>query len=330
MRFSSSFWHNVLRSACVTCALVAWQPVMAQNAPPPMPIPPTTAPAASSVAQGDDTEAVAEEERVSLNWQGSLMFQQKDVDDLVTIYRAYLESLSRQSGEEASSEEADVAKLTLERLAGIQEPTDVDEEIYNFALNSILYNHARDWSIWVNGKGYSRKQALEGFTIGTSAIKVTNVQKGQITYVWEPKDRSFDAVQQRLNEKQQRQAAKVQNPQIAANEQVSLDGINQKVTVTLRPNQTFMSQYMSVMEGTTSHKRAAAKKEPGVNAESREETIANPPVNMPGETMMEPVEPMHDDMTTNDMADGMDEGMDGNYVDPNEVPVYENGMEPGM
>lgn len=328
MQHSPSLWQKLMAGACFSCALLVPQLTAAQDVPPPMPTQITTIENAlpSAAPQGENADTT-DEGNVSLNWQGSLMFPQKDVDDLVTIYRAYLASIANSSEEETNTVDDDVAKQTLERLAGIQEQEAVDPEIYNFALNSILYNHSRDWSIWVNGKRRSRKEAMEGFSIGSSNVKVSRVGKDQITYVWEPQGSSFDVVQSRWDAKQQRKADKVQSPQIAAGDQVAIDGIGQKVTVTLRPNQTFMSEHMSVMEGTRSlQKTPAAADSPPAGSVPAETGVGNSlePISeeMPGNDMESPAAPM--------MDDGMENDMNDNFVDPNEVPLYESGMEPGM
>lgn len=333
MQYSPSLWHKLTAGVCFSCMVLAAPLAIAQNPPPPMPVGADQQQPAAVVSTegGEANTAESDEATISLNWQGSLMFPQKDVDDLVTIYRAYLASIAGQNGgETVTSEDEDVAKQTLERLAGIQEEQEIDPEIYNFALNSILYNHSRDWSIWVNGKRHSRKEALEGFKIGTSNVKVSRVGKGQITYVWEPQGTSFEAVQDRWDEKQQRKAAKVQNSQIASGDQVAIDAIGQKVTVTLRPNQTFMSQYMTVMEGTRSLQRTAPSSEPAA-AQAADNTLSDADMDifpepvteeMPGGNMEAPAAPM--------MEDEMSDDMNGNYVDPNQMPVYESGMEPDM
>lgn len=174
-------------------------------------------------------------------WGGSLMFTQARVDRLMKLYQAHLDKLAR--GQQL--EEKNIIRDTL-RLR--EEPEEITEESYRFSLNSIVYDDARNWSIWVNGRRYPRQEALDGFTIGNSRVQVTDVSERQVTYVWTPHQQTFDLVQGRWDQRQ-RVGEQEWNPQVARNSRVVMDSIGRKVTVTLRPNQTFVSDYMSVMEG---------------------------------------------------------------------------------
>lgn len=310
---SVSLLHRLRVGVCFIAAVSVWQTAVAQDVPPSpeMPMPVTESPDLAADAASVDTPT----------WDESLMFPEKDVSDLMAIYRAYLDSLAAKRGESpVTAQDEDVAKKTLERLAGISEPEDIDEEIYKLSLNSILYNNPRDWSIWVNGKRHSRKEAMEGFTIGTSNIEVTAVRKGQITYVWTPQPQSFDLVQERWDEKQQRKNAKVENSQIASGEQVSIDAIGQIITVTMRPNQTFYSEYMSVMEGSAPVRAPVATGGVEANPSGEAGEVLN------GST------PRNNGMTGEPVGEGEPNPaytQEPEYVAPNEeTPLYESGMEP--
>lgn len=303
-RATTSHWRLSLMVS-MACGLMAtaWGSAAAQDA---------------SVQEGSRDSAGAE-------WQGSLMFDQKEIDDLLAIYRAYQESVARRQGQEQErpSGDDDVARRTLETLAGIgleEEKVAVDPEIFTFSLNSILYNSPSDWSIWVNGKRYSRKEALEGFTVGTSAVKVSRVGKDRITYVWTPQPRSLGTVQGRWEDKQKQKDSIGKSHQAAAGEQVNLQDEN--VTVTLRPNQTFFSEYMTVMEG------GLTRRAPSRSGETvREESAESLPMAGVGAAVPDILSPASEEPV---YEDGMPDGSVPEYPEYEEYLGGAPGSAPGM
>lgn len=192
--------------------------------------------------------AVIPEPTSYIDWQGSLMFPVKRVEDLLAIYRAYLEKMQNE-GEDASltGDESDIAERTLRILTGTQEGEPAEETL-SFSLNSILYDGAENWSIWVNGKRYNREQAMEGVVVDNSAIRVVAASEHSITYEWLLNPQIFSFTEERWNARPDDEVL-ANSPNVAKNSKVELDKEGRKVRVTLRPNQTFLSQHMVVVEG---------------------------------------------------------------------------------
>lgn len=189
----------------------------------------------------DDVELTS---AMGSSWEGTLMFSEKDVNDLLAVYRSY------QMGE---TNVVEGEERRIEDFLRPQEEEDVPEEILQLSLASIIYHTDADWTIWVNGKRYYRDIAMEGFTVGDrqSQVKVMDVTPTSVSFIWEPIPASFSKVAQRWQEKQ-RFSDHAQSPQVAKNEQIDFNDENRTVAVTLRPNQTFVSRFMSVMEGQLS------------------------------------------------------------------------------
>lgn len=191
----------------------------------------------------DDAELTS---AMGSSWEGTLMFSEKDVNDLLAVYRSY------QMGETEMVEEMGEER-DIDIYLRPQEEEDTPEEILQLALASIIYHTDADWTIWVNGKRYYRDIAMEGFTVGDrqSQVRVVDATPTSVSFIWEPIPASFSKVAQRWQEKQ-RFSDHAQSPQVAKNEQVEFNAGDQTVAVTLRPNQTFVSRFMSVLEGRLS------------------------------------------------------------------------------
>lgn len=263
--------HKLLFSAIALASIAFVQPLAAQE--PPLPegvLPPVTQEegAVDTVEALPDAAAPAEateelppvepeEEQVvaslpePADWTRSLMFEDESAAALQSLYRSYLARTQPQTTETAQGDSsAPVINLDAIRSAVTgEEPEEIPEEVLKFTLNSLAYETPRDWTIWVNGKIYADEIAREGFSIDRSELKVVEATRDRVTYLWQPIAASFDKVQQRWEDKKRLEGVAV-NTQAAQGEQVVFDAENKTVTISLRPNQTFVSQLMTVMEGS--------------------------------------------------------------------------------
>ncbi|MFO0388621.1 MAG: hypothetical protein ACK502_02730 [Alphaproteobacteria bacterium] len=132
------------------------------------------------------------------------------------------------------------------RKVGVPEPTDFDEEEWfsqvgeikqarsqdryftypQFFLESLVFHTDVDWTIWLNGQRITPAN-------GSQDITVTSVDKNQVTLQWRPGD--FEKVKKAW--------AKAQH------ESIQVDEVAGLVFFTLKPNQTFSSYVMKVLEG---------------------------------------------------------------------------------
>jgi hypothetical protein len=215
---------------------------------PPAAMPPATTEAAPAASPPESTDAADGEDVPRL--QGSLMFEDDEARNLLAIYRAFQIRKMQQAGQQTPDDEGlQVNADDIIKGLRTQEPLDITEEVLKITLNSILYNNANDWSIWVNGKRYGRKEAMEGFAIDKSSVQVTSITPQRVTYRWTPIEQLYTQVEARWKEKQQL-GDLVASPQIAQKDQVALDEAARVVTISMRPNQTFLSRFMTVLEGT--------------------------------------------------------------------------------
>lgn len=210
-------------------------------------------------------------------WTGSLMFADKKAENLMALYRAYIQTAQQTTTTDQQVEQGlDIEALLTSTANGSGEKP---EEVLKLSLNSIVYENASDWSIWVNGKRYNRAAAVEGFAVGANTIKVLQANDRLVTYVWTPSPASLAAVREQLAEKQ-RLNGMVVNPNIADNQQVIFDDKAKTVTFTMRPNQTFDAQLMAVMEGKVRTPPPAIALVPGETevAGDNEEVQAEEPI----------------------------------------------------
>lgn len=185
-----------------------------------------------------------------VTWQGTLMFRPTKVENLLTLYKAYQNSRSKQTAKTQQDEAGvDVSEL-LEQIEGQPTAAEVPEEVLNVTLNSILYYNPKDWSIWLNGVRYFRDDALSGMVLDRSTLRVLSASEREINLLWVPLPTSQGKVQQYWQEKRQLAEAKdaAPSPFIAKDERIWLDE-QSNVHITLKPHQTFVSQLMSVLEG---------------------------------------------------------------------------------
>lgn len=199
-------------------------------------------------------------------WTGSLMFDDEKVKNLLAIYRAYLLS-KQQEGPKGADGQTAASQVNvgdiIGKLTGDEKPKEIVEEVLKISLNSIVFDSATQWSMWVNGQRFSRKVAEEGFTLDNSQLRVLQANNREVTYLWVPMTDSYNLVRQRWEDKKNRGNI-FTNTQAAQNERVEFNEEARTVSFTLRPNQTFVSQFMSVMEGADKIRSTQAAAEESV------------------------------------------------------------------
>lgn len=252
-------------------------------------LPDAANPASPAPAEGAVTPAAAPAQK---EWNGTLMFDQEKVDGLMAIYRVYLENLARNQPKLPGSKTAVNAADIVRSMQGANgEKKEIPEEILNLTLNSILYYNDKDWSIWLNGNRYFRNDALEGMVIDRSTIRVLSATRREVMISWTPLPESASRVVQRWQDKQQLDKMNM-SPLVAANERVSYDQEKSTVIFVLKPNQTFSSQYMSVLEGKEVKAVLATAKKSATPPEADATASANQPANSSLPAPATPVEAM--------------------------------------
>ena len=187
-------------------------------------------------------------------WSGTLMFDAERVAKLNELYQQYLIAQSRNV--KPGTKAGPGLEERIKKAIGKEK--EIPEEVLQFALDSIMYYTDADWSIWVNGQRYFRDEAMEGFTVGKSQLAVTEANEKEVNFIWTPISESFDKVHKRWDDKQLLSKAGP-SPQLALNERVEFDPTAQTVTILMRPNQTFVSNFMSVLEGKDDRTPVAPK-----------------------------------------------------------------------
>lgn len=95
-------------------------------------------------------------------------------------------------------------------------------------LNSVMYKSPREWTIWVNGQRYTRKQPPENY-------RIVRVDEKKVEFMWQTDDLDFVSPGWRM-------------AGIRA-ENIRIDEASGEVFFTLYPNQSFVARAMEVIEG---------------------------------------------------------------------------------
>lgn len=119
------------------------------------------------------------------------------------------------------------------------------EKVYvypQFFLNSLVFDAEDDWVVLVNNQRFSAKVPQSD-----PELKVLNVDREKVSLEWTPKkmDRVMESWEKNVNE------------------QIGVDPVVGTVTFTLRPNQTFSSYAMRVLEGKVRPVMIVIKQEVG-------------------------------------------------------------------
>ncbi|MGB1540287.1 MAG: hypothetical protein ACPG80_04950, partial [Rickettsiales bacterium] len=236
-------------------------PTMPGRAPKPAAPAPTAQPAENEKAparsfieeltsMGEDKELEPVAKGPQFEWPGSLMFNEKDVERIMALYRVYLESKETNTPiEEVAVDKDSLVESMIKEMSDKAAEVEIPEEVLNFTLDSILYQNKSDWSIWINGKIYARKDVIKPFTVGESELVVADITGQKVLFDWYPAPGAFEKTQQRWSEKQMAMDSGVESPVASMSEQVTFDENEQRIRIAMYPNQRFVSKFMTVMEG---------------------------------------------------------------------------------
>jgi len=96
-----------------------------------------------------------------------------------------------------------------------------------FFLASILYHSPKDWVVWVNGEKITQNSG-----VSPSGLKIVEINGQNATFEWVPE-----------------QMDKVADVEYSSKNPIKVDAINNKVTFSLKGNQTFTTYAMRIVEG---------------------------------------------------------------------------------
>lgn len=181
-------------------------------------------------------------------WQGSMMFREKEINNLLAVYQHYKRNKD-------TAVPTPAQPLPDESIADLLPPEPVDptqQEVLQFSVGSLIYQSPEAWSVWINGQRYSGEDLTEGFLIDESRLSVVSANEQEVTFLWIPNSVTFPILLERLDQKETLEAESGPSPQKAYNEELIVDEESQTVSITMHPNQTFISRFMSVFEGTNS------------------------------------------------------------------------------
>lgn len=176
------------------------------------------------------------EEPVRIEDNFSIMFSQKDMDTLIIPSLALYDkakSAEQQTAHASGAAQDDLTDL-LASLTTQGEAKETIKPLPNLYLGSIVYYTPSDWSIWINGRKLpSRLNKPE------NEFFVREISRTSAVVIWKP---------QRLTEMQKAWTDKTTPPHVVP-KSILLDEEKKTVTLTMRPNQTFIPLEMSIEEG---------------------------------------------------------------------------------
>lgn len=208
----------------------------------------------------------------------SLFFTQAEITDIHLAINTYLKNSGR-GGDFTFDEEAFLNRLG--RMKGSGTTTAQSARFYTypqFFLDSIVYDSPESWIVWVNGVKITQDTPREN-----SDIQVVAIDQDKVKLEWAP------AVMDKVTEVWSQ----------VPNDEIDVDTLRGKVSFTLRPNQTFSSYVMKVLEGRVlpvTVDTTLIKKNP---VASIEEIPAPPPASAPAAAETPPA------------SKGSDEGLSG-------------------
>lgn len=157
----------------------------------------------------------------------SILFTKEEINEINLAINTYLKAIGR-GGEFTFDEEA-----FLSRLGGLKKNTAVTGESRfftypQFYLDSLVYHSPTDWLVWINGEKITPETPKE-----SKNIHVVTVDNEKVTLAWFPLTMS----------------AVLEVWKLMPNEAITIDKQRNQVIFTLRPNQTFSSYILRVLEG---------------------------------------------------------------------------------
>lgn len=152
----------------------------------------------------------------------SLFFSAEEMASVRKAVSVYTRILSGEGGD---------ALDFLKRLQGDEDAPKETSRYFvypQFFLASLVYHSDNDWSVYLNNQKLTHAQPE-----GTQGIRIQSIDKDKVTVEWNPSDmKKIEEVWT-----------------IKPNDEILVDLRQRKVVFTLRPNQTFSSYVMRVLEG---------------------------------------------------------------------------------
>ncbi len=170
----------------------------------------------------------------------SLMYAPEDMANMRRILELYERNREEDGAVAAATGvvDAEIADIIAGLTVGQQEDA-VMFDYPSFYLSTILYRSANDWAYWINGTRYANNKPHE-------RLQVRSISDSRISFVWKPG--SLVEVADIWNAKASAQQ-KAFRHRSASGSEIQLDYNEGTISFSLRPNQTFVSEQMEVMEG---------------------------------------------------------------------------------
>jgi hypothetical protein len=157
----------------------------------------------------------------------SLLFSD---DEIASIHsaRAFYDKHRSGASTDGGIAEDDFLK-NLEKIAAVKQSSAPTSFTYpQFFLSSIAYYSPSNWVIWIDNEKITQSSG-----VSASGLRVIGINKGKVTLEWKP---------ERMDKIADVEGQSADNP-------IDVDFIGKKVVFSLKPNQTFTSYAMRVVEG---------------------------------------------------------------------------------
>lgn len=157
----------------------------------------------------------------------SLLFSDDEIASIRSA-RAFYDKHRSGAATDGGIAEDDFLK-NLEKIAAVKQNSTPSSFTYpQFYLSSIAYYSPDNWVIWIDNE-----KITQGSGVSASGLRVIGINKGKVTLEWKP---------ERMDKVADVDSQSADNP-------VDVDPIGKKVVFSLKPNQTFTSYAMRVVEG---------------------------------------------------------------------------------
>jgi hypothetical protein len=205
------------------------------------------------VIKGDKTQQLLEEP-VHIDDSFSLMFSNQDMETIVLpsleLYDRF-KSQGTQTQDGGSTAGDDLTGL-LESLKIQGETKQTTQTLSNIYLGSIVYYSPENWSIWLNGK-----KLVHRINAVSNPLYVSSIDRTHAVLVWKP------AILMNMGKLWDE---KSMSPDTLPKD-VVVDAANKMVTLTMRPNQTFVPQTLTIYEGLVKQSAAETASETAPTAQ---------------------------------------------------------------
>lgn len=162
-------------------------------------------------------------------WVGSIMFTDEEYRSL----RQAISMYERRTGQKAAMSESAGQGTTVVAREG----TGVAGITPSFYLGSLAYFSPEQWAVWLNNKKYTKEKS-------TGDINIISVSPEDVLIVWQVDSLDVIAPNWRSNV-----AITSTGSYISQDRLVQVNNSGTEITFTLRPNQSFISSRMEVIEG---------------------------------------------------------------------------------